>query len=222
MVPAGARDRARQRQCEHGPRHRLLLHEPAGQALQQFDRSLAIDARHTKTLLNVGIVRAFGKDDLAGRGRGLAARRRVSRRTRRRASARSRRSTACATRIPTCREARARPRNLRAPRIRHYRQHRRSRAMLRILQFLLILAVVRAVWRLGKGVLEGAGYRRVDGPREGGREARARSGLRHVRVVPPKRRRCASAAKRSTSAPTTAAAVGAPMRPAGLASVVHG
>jgi YHS domain-containing protein len=36
--------------------------------------------------------------------------------------------------------------------------------MLRILQFLLILAVIRAVWRLGKGVLEGAGYRRVDGP----------------------------------------------------------
>jgi YHS domain-containing protein len=36
--------------------------------------------------------------------------------------------------------------------------------MLRILQLLLILAVVRAVWRLGKGVLEGAGYRRVDGP----------------------------------------------------------
>jgi YHS domain-containing protein len=36
--------------------------------------------------------------------------------------------------------------------------------MLRILQFFLILAVVRAVWRLGKGVLEGAGYRRVDGP----------------------------------------------------------
>lgn len=36
--------------------------------------------------------------------------------------------------------------------------------MLRILQFLLILAVIRAVWRLAKGVLEGAGYRRVDGP----------------------------------------------------------
>ena len=36
--------------------------------------------------------------------------------------------------------------------------------MLRILQFFLILAIVRAVWRLGKGVLEGAGYRRVDGP----------------------------------------------------------
>ena len=35
----------------------------------------------------------------------------------------------------------------------------------RLLQLLLILAVVRAVWRLAKGVLEGAGYQRVDGPR---------------------------------------------------------
>ena len=35
-------------------------------ALQQFDRSLTIDPRHAKTLLNVGIVRAFGKDDLEG------------------------------------------------------------------------------------------------------------------------------------------------------------
>jgi YHS domain-containing protein len=33
--------------------------------------------------------------------------------------------------------------------------------ILRILQILLILAVVRAVWRLAKGVLEGAGYQRV-------------------------------------------------------------
>jgi YHS domain-containing protein len=37
--------------------------------------------------------------------------------------------------------------------------------ILRLLQLLLILAVVRAVWRLAKGVLEGAGYQRVDGPR---------------------------------------------------------
>jgi tetratricopeptide (TPR) repeat protein len=35
-------------------------------ALQQFDRSLALDPNHAKTLLNVGIVRAFGKQDLAG------------------------------------------------------------------------------------------------------------------------------------------------------------
>lgn len=35
-------------------------------ALVQFDKSLAIDPKHPKTLLNVGIVRAFGKQDLAG------------------------------------------------------------------------------------------------------------------------------------------------------------
>jgi cytochrome c-type biogenesis protein CcmH/NrfG len=37
-------------------------------ALTQFDRSLTIDPKHIKTLLNVGIVRAFGKQDLAGAG----------------------------------------------------------------------------------------------------------------------------------------------------------
>jgi YHS domain-containing protein len=36
--------------------------------------------------------------------------------------------------------------------------------VLRILQFLLILAVIRALWRLGKGMLEGAGYQRVEQP----------------------------------------------------------
>jgi tetratricopeptide (TPR) repeat protein len=35
-------------------------------ALAQFDTSLAIDPAHGKTLLNVGIVRAFGKSDLKG------------------------------------------------------------------------------------------------------------------------------------------------------------
>jgi len=35
-------------------------------ALEQFDRSLKLDAKHTKTLLNVGIVKAFGKQDLEG------------------------------------------------------------------------------------------------------------------------------------------------------------
>ena len=43
------------------------LNEP-DRALAQFDRSLQIDSKHTKTLLNVGIVRAFGKQDLAGAG----------------------------------------------------------------------------------------------------------------------------------------------------------
>jgi tetratricopeptide (TPR) repeat protein len=35
-------------------------------ALEQFARSLELDPKHTKTLLNVGIVRAFGKQDLDG------------------------------------------------------------------------------------------------------------------------------------------------------------
>jgi cytochrome c-type biogenesis protein CcmH/NrfG len=35
-------------------------------ALAQFDKSLKIDPKHVKTLLNVGIVRAFGKQDLTG------------------------------------------------------------------------------------------------------------------------------------------------------------
>ena len=36
-------------------------------ALQQFEESLKIDPKHAKTLLNQGIVRAFGKQDLDGR-----------------------------------------------------------------------------------------------------------------------------------------------------------
>ena len=35
-------------------------------ALAQFAHSLKLDPRHTKTLLNVGIVKAFGKQDLEG------------------------------------------------------------------------------------------------------------------------------------------------------------
>ncbi len=35
-------------------------------ALEQFDRSLKLDPKHAKTLLNVGIVKAFGKQDLKG------------------------------------------------------------------------------------------------------------------------------------------------------------
>lgn len=35
-------------------------------ALAQFEKSLAIDPDHSKTLLNVGVVRAWGKQDLEG------------------------------------------------------------------------------------------------------------------------------------------------------------
>jgi tetratricopeptide (TPR) repeat protein len=38
-------------------------------ALEQFEKSLAIDPGHSKTLLNIGVVRAFGKQDLEGAAR---------------------------------------------------------------------------------------------------------------------------------------------------------
>jgi cytochrome c-type biogenesis protein CcmH/NrfG len=38
----------------------------ADKALKQIAQSLAIDPRHPKTLLNQGIIRAFGKQDLTG------------------------------------------------------------------------------------------------------------------------------------------------------------
>jgi tetratricopeptide (TPR) repeat protein len=38
----------------------------ADDALKQFENSLRIDPKHTKTLLNQGIVLAFGKQDLTG------------------------------------------------------------------------------------------------------------------------------------------------------------
>lgn len=41
------------------------LNQP-DRALQQFDRSLSVDGKHLKTLLNQGVVRAFGKQDIDG------------------------------------------------------------------------------------------------------------------------------------------------------------
>ena len=43
----------------------FYLNQP-DKALEQFTHSLKLDPRHTKTLLNVGIVRAYGKQDLVG------------------------------------------------------------------------------------------------------------------------------------------------------------
>ncbi len=41
------------------------LNQP-DRALKQFEYSLSVDPKHTKTMLNMGIVRAFGKQDLDG------------------------------------------------------------------------------------------------------------------------------------------------------------
>ena len=35
-------------------------------AIKQLEHSLQVDPKHTKTLLNLGVVRAFGKQDLKG------------------------------------------------------------------------------------------------------------------------------------------------------------
>ncbi len=40
--------------------------EQADKAIAQIDRSLALDPKHPTTLLNQGIIRAFGKNDFAG------------------------------------------------------------------------------------------------------------------------------------------------------------
>ena len=71
-------------------------------ALAQFDHSLAIDPKHAKTLLNIGIVRAFGKQDLDGAAKAWQQVLDVAPGSPRRAR-RSRRSTASAARIPICR-----------------------------------------------------------------------------------------------------------------------
>jgi cytochrome c-type biogenesis protein CcmH/NrfG len=44
----------------------LYYMNQADRAIKQFEHSLSMDAKHTKTLLNMGIVKAFGKQDLAG------------------------------------------------------------------------------------------------------------------------------------------------------------
>jgi tetratricopeptide (TPR) repeat protein len=41
------------------------LNQP-DRALKQFEYSLSVDPKHTKSMLNMGIVRAFGKQDLKG------------------------------------------------------------------------------------------------------------------------------------------------------------
>ena len=74
-------------------------------ALAQFDRSLAIDPKHTKTLLNIGIVRAFGKQDLEGAAEAWQQVIDVAPDRPRSARWRGRRSRACGRRIPTGRRS---------------------------------------------------------------------------------------------------------------------
>ena len=67
VVPGGAEAHAQRREPQHRSGRLLLLHEPGGQgAPAARSHSLSIDPKHAKTLLNIGIVKAFGKQDLEG------------------------------------------------------------------------------------------------------------------------------------------------------------
>ena len=67
VVPAGAEDQPERRGRQHRPRAcRYYYSNDPDRALQQFEASLKADPKHTKTLLNQGIVKAFGKQDLKG------------------------------------------------------------------------------------------------------------------------------------------------------------
>ena len=83
--------------------------------------------------------------------------------------------------------------------------------VLRILQLFLILAVIRAVWRLLRGVLEGAGYRRVDSPQTPGVKL-VRDPMCGV-FVSPNRALAARAALWCTSVLRNAGETGRPGRP---------
>ena len=61
-----ARHRARPEECDASTDLGVSYYytNKADEALAQFEQSLKIDPKHTKTLLNKGIVLAFGKQDL--------------------------------------------------------------------------------------------------------------------------------------------------------------
>ena len=153
-------------------------------ALAQFDHSLKLDPKHAKTLLNVGIVKAFGKQDLRRRHGNLAA---------------AHSAGAGQSGGP------GRPPCPRQPQIgspghwwRHWSHGRHGAeawsVMLRIVLLLvLVVFVARAFWRVVDGVVEGVtgrpprgrqgdafgrGASRGSSPR---RPDGARSGVRHVR-----------------------------------------
>ena len=66
MVRVGTDDQPGGRRCFDGSRRGYYYTNQADRAVKQFEHSLSIDPKHTKTLLNLGIVKAFGKQDLSG------------------------------------------------------------------------------------------------------------------------------------------------------------
>ena len=153
-----------------GPGHRVLLHEPARRRAEAV-RAIADDrAGHTKTLLNVGIVRAFGKQDLDGAAKAWE---RVIELAPSSPEAGTARQALASLRSghPDTGGAQARP------------PDRQVVMAGLLLKLILFLVVVRLVWRFVRGVLEGAGLLQVRGASE--RRPRTRSGLRCLRRAFP-------------------------------------
>lgn len=117
-------------------------------ALAQFARSLEIDPRHTKTLLNMGIVRAFGKQDLDGAAQAWE------------------QVIALAPDSPEGRAARQALDSMRSAHPEAGGRRRRRRAARSaprearfvlgwILRLILLLIVIRLLWRFIAGIIQG-------------------------------------------------------------------
>ena len=127
-------------------------------ALAQFDRSLKLDPKHAKTLLNVGIVRAFGKQDLDGATQAWQQVVEVA---------------------PDSPEGQAAKRALDSLTSAHAggAQETGCLMLLRLALFIVLVVIVaRAFWRLVDGIVEG-----VSGRPKGGRSQVPTRGVQMVR-----------------------------------------
>ena len=149
-------------------------------ALAQFDQSLKLDPKHAKTILNVGIVKAFGKQDLEGAQQAWEQVIKLA---------------------PNTPEGQAAQRALESLRSAHPpgASQRPGGVMVRfILLFILLTIAARMFWRLVDGIIEGVTgqsrstpalvrSRRADGARSRLRHLRAAGSRGHARGRPAAR-----------------------------------
>ena len=161
-------------------------------ALEQFEQSLSVDPKHTKTLLNIGIVKAFGKQDLAGAAQAWQ------------------QVVALAPDSPEGQAAKKALEGLQSAHPDTTPGGGRPIAVLlrAFLSFCWSLFLARAVWRLLSGVVQGASAGRCDAarPSPGAPPAvkMARDPVCGTYVVPGKALSWPAAARRCISAPRSA------------------
>ena len=132
-------------------------------ALAQFDRSLKIDPEHTKTLLNKGIVLAFGKEDL------------------RAAADEWKKVVELAP--DSARRPGGPPRARRRGRGARRRRDTHESVIRYLLIAILVMLIARAFWRVIDGIMEAAGGTTAQPGQVAGGQAGARPGVRHVRLA---------------------------------------